>query len=249
MNQFKKASENSESFCSWIGMRPSWVISAANFVIIFAFIVGYLSKNITLAYSEVGFGTYYSGAHLLLIAICCLHISRHAARAESPERRREASIWKFAAIGFFYLFFDEIAQIHEKIDFTIHYLFIETKSNLTDGIDDLILLSYIVFGGIFLLYNRATFLRNIGYKKTYLAAFLLVLLMAALDIYGNVLAGSPAIERKSSDVARMNEMVAFLEDTVKLWGGALILIAVSGTFAQYRQPHPQSGSREAHAEV
>ena len=49
-------------------------------------------------------------------------------------------------------------------------------------IDDAILLSIIVFGGLFLLFNRKVFLRDYGYTKTYAFSFVLLVGMMLVDI-------------------------------------------------------------------
>lgn len=231
----KKLISTSESLCAKIGENPGWIVSSVNFVVILAFIFGYTINRLGWAYQEVGFGTYYSGLQLIAIALCCFLISTKLAKSPIHEGARDYFIWKLAAIGFLYLFLDEIAQLHEKIDFAIHFLFIENKSDVTDSIDDVIVLIYAIFGGIFLLTNKKTFLKELEYKKTYILSFLVVLMMVALDVLTGGNFDFIFDDWGGGNASRLRSMAVFLEDSLKLWGGALILVAVSGTYALLRK--------------
>lgn len=231
-----------EKACYAIGQHPGWIIAASNFLIIFAFIVGYIAGKLDFVYDEHGIGTYYSATQIFLISASCFFMYR-ALRRDSEGRHEKANIWRLGAIGFLYLFFDEIAQIHEKLDFTIHYLFIGQGDEFTDHIDDFIVFIYIIFGMLFLIRHSAVFMRDLRYRKTYALALLLLLGMALTDLRPDLLAEAARGLVADQRLSRINALPGFLEDSLKIWGGALILVAVSGTYVAEKRAHDPGAER------
>ena len=90
------------------------------------------------------------------------------------------------AIGGLFLAVDEIAQLHEMLDFGFHALFNIQENGITDRLDDLIVLLYIAAGG-YLLYRFQQEFRN--YRpafKLVLWAFGLAGIMVLLDLITNL---------------------------------------------------------------
>ena len=159
--------------------------------------------------------------------------------------RQNANIWKLGAIGFFYLFLDEIAQIHEKIDFAIHYIFGIKSTEFTDHIDDVVVLLYLIFGGFFLYLNRRVFFRQLRYKKTYALAFILLICMMVVDFQPALFGEAVMFLTNGTDTHRIHALTSFLEDSFKIWGGALILVAVSGTYVAEKATFESVGDKTA----
>jgi len=237
-----RTEEFAKSICLTLGKHPGWLLSTSNFIITLAIMTGYLIDRMSWAFSETGFGTYYSGLQIFLIAISCLLISNHVFKIPTELNKRHKLVWRIAAFGFFYLCLDELAQFHEKLDYAIHFMFSIQETKFTDMIDDAILLSIIIFGGLFLLFNRKVFLRDYGYTNTYAFSFVLLVGMMLVDI---ILGGAVDLSIDFIDAAaqvRITNLAYVLEDSLKIWGGTFLLMAVSGVLVKIKSNVEDDGN-------
>lgn len=103
-------------------------------------------------------------------------------------RRRIASpraIWLVMAVGFFYLGLDDVLQIHENIDKWIHALLHAQPDNLTDRIDDLLVLLYGLIGLAVMWRSRRDLLAYRAELWPLVPGFLLMVAMVACDTLTN----------------------------------------------------------------
>ena len=92
----------------------------------------------------------------------------------------------------------------------------------------------VIFGGVFLLVNGRVFLKDFGYKKTYAFAFFLIILMVIVDMSFIHLVDLFIDTLGEEAHLRLIHFGHVLEDSLKIWGGTCLLIAVSGTLIQKR---------------
>jgi hypothetical protein len=151
-------------------------------------------------------GTYYSGLLLVAAGALAFAVARKATR-------EMARFWRVAAIGFLFLSLDELTLVHEGVDKWIHVrLGWPDDDPITDHIDDVILLLYGAVALVWAFRYRATLLRMRWATLLLVAAFVVFLVMALLDI---------------TDFSKA------AEETLKVFSEALI---VSGLFAALQDP-------------
>ncbi|MGK7894890.1 MAG: hypothetical protein AB4372_15050 [Xenococcus sp. (in: cyanobacteria)] len=138
-------------------------------------------------FDETGIISWFSFLQLLVLCVLSWYIFSIRNQAEKITNSRQSShkLWKWIAWGFLYLAIDEIAQIHENLDWLIHQIFAIEETRLTDSMDDIFVLCYSLFV-LYLLYKfREEFRHYLGVIHLFAIAFSLKLLMVALDIYTN----------------------------------------------------------------
>ncbi|MBI4004146.1 MAG: hypothetical protein HY353_03910 [Candidatus Omnitrophica bacterium] len=109
----------------------------------------------TELFEEYRVMTYFSGAQILLIALLCWRIFQVRRRTSWHAGVTEpAWLWALFAAGAVFLALDEVLQVHENLDFTIHRLLGIQETNLTDRIDDAIVGLYGVVASAALALHR-----------------------------------------------------------------------------------------------
>ncbi|MBI4847147.1 MAG: GGDEF domain-containing protein [Nitrospirae bacterium] len=94
-------------------------------------------------------------------------------------------VWLFISLGFLFLAFDEVFEIHEKTDYLIHEVFQIRETGFTDRIDDLIILLY-GLTGMFVIYHYRDGLKKYVSALPYLKwAFTFLYIMVLLDVITN----------------------------------------------------------------
>ncbi|MGC9525076.1 MAG: hypothetical protein ACP5D7_05995 [Limnospira sp.] len=189
-------------------------------------------------FEETGIITWFSGIQLLVLSGLAWRIARIRKQAGIEGKKAPQNLWKWIAFGFVYLTVDEMAQIHEAIDFFIHYLFDMETTRLSDSIDDIIVIFYSLIG-FYILYNfRDEFKKYLGVFYLFAIAFLLKGIMVAFDIYTNdeeVLSDWFADPEQAK---RTLEWLRTIEDCFKILAEAVFIGAFVGCTAIARQITP-----------
>lgn len=182
-------------------------------------IAGWIARDPLDHFEEGGPLTWYSAAQLLAAAILCRRIRRQRPAA-APGR----GLWTMLGLGFVFLALDELFKIHERIDEAAHALLGLRQTELSDQIDDLIVLAYAMVGAALLWRWRAELKRH-GALWRYLAAGLvLTLAMVAADIASD----SPDLLRRiAAAPARFGAALTVIEETVKLLAEAVLLAGIA----------------------
>ncbi|CAN5313190.1 hypothetical protein BH23VER1_BH23VER1_02260 [soil metagenome] len=119
-------------------------------------------------------------------AICAAVFARRRQAGGASAARRPSFIWLAFAAGFVFLALDEWLEIHENLDGWIHkYVLQQPPTNLTDRIDDFIIIGYGGIGlGLIVLFRRE--LTHFGPALPYLAfAFVASVLSVGADAVSN----------------------------------------------------------------
>jgi hypothetical protein len=131
-------------------------------------------------------GTWVSAAHLVAMGLVAWRILMlRKAQTRQPILRSSLLIWALMAGGFFFLAADELFEIHEQVDLAIHSLFGITETSLTDRIDDLLVLLYLVIGLAAVCIARSELWRYRVTLPFFAAGFVLALAMVVLDVLTN----------------------------------------------------------------
>ncbi len=138
-------------------------------------------------FEETGIMSFFSGLQLLIMAGLSWRISliRQEVKMQSKSWKSPQNLWKIMAIGFIFLAADEVLEIHEGIDQLIHEVFRITETQLTDRIDDLIIVSYSMIGGYILYSFWHEFKRYQPAFFAFIVGFVLKAGMVMFDLYTN----------------------------------------------------------------
>ncbi|MEM9770725.1 MAG: hypothetical protein AAF889_03845 [Cyanobacteria bacterium P01_D01_bin.73] len=137
-------------------------------------------------FGEAGIISWLSFLQLLALAMLSLWIFLVRKRSAPLRWTAPQSLWRWMAIGFFFLAVDEIAQIHEMVDNGFHALFQVQENRLTDSIDDLIVLLYGVIAGYVLYLFRREFRHYRPAFKLIGFAFFWAAVMVVFDVFTNI---------------------------------------------------------------
>lgn len=131
-----------------------------------------------------------------------------------------------------------MAQIHEAIDFFIHYLFDMETTRLTDSIDDIIVIFYSLIG-IYILYNfKDEFKKYLGVFYLFVIAFILKGIMVAFDIYTNNDEAFSDWFTDSKQAQNLLDWLRVIEDCFKILAEGVFISALVGCMAIARQITP-----------
>jgi len=183
----------------------------------FSLFAGIANGNIEYYFKEGRLMTFFSSFQLIAIAVFCGII------AESKAQTRSIHIWSLIALGFVFLAFDEVLMIHEMIDFRIHDWLNMQETALSDRIDDLIVLLYLLIGLSLFWYYRDCLLPHLPIVKQYALPTLVLIgytiiadiLSNRQDIISNDLVFN--IIEKSEDFAKILAEYILLIATYRVW--------------------------------
>lgn len=100
----------------------------------------------------------------------------------SFDLRSPASFWALLAAGLLFLAADELLYIHERIDWLVHDLLDKEESDLSDSLDDVVVVIYACLGLACLWYYRDELRRNADLWPPVAVGLGLAALMVLLDI-------------------------------------------------------------------
>jgi len=218
----KDSTENSTYVNPWV-MR--FIIIFDSCIILIGLLFSILDTDRPReSFEEWGFVTIISGFQLLFIGFisCEIYLKRYVALKPVGEKL-QYYIWLIIGLGFFYLAFDELFELHEGIDYFIHDQLNMTETGVSDRLDEGILIGYIVIG--LLLLNSAKeeigrFKESFPYFKT---ALILVIIMVSIDLIANRkdLIGFFISDRGLRDGVWTS--LEIMEDIIKILAGGIIL--------------------------
>lgn len=94
---------------------------------------------------------------LLITSVICRRILDLRRPPGAPMFRGPTRIWALISLGFLFLAFDEALSIHEGIDSLLHGILSIEETDLTDRLDDLLILVYAIIGAILIYFHRSEF--------------------------------------------------------------------------------------------
>lgn len=136
------------------------------------------------SFAEWGFVTLLSGFQLLFIGLISWEIYRIRRKGKGVWEKSRY-IWVILGFGFIYLAFDEVFEFHEGFDYLIHQQLGIEETGLTDRLDDIIVISYLLVGLHLLNISRDEIKKFRNAFGPMRFAFALVILMSIVDVVSN----------------------------------------------------------------
>ena len=167
----------------------------------------------------------------MMIACACLLAAIYWRRRRAfghPRRAtllRPSLIWPVMAVGFLFLAADEIFEFHERFDLLLHTAFSLRETPLTDRIDDGIVLMYGVVGLALLSRARSELALFRGAWPLLRLALLLLFAMVIVDLLTNRWFAPAGIDPESTTIRALAGWGVVAEESLKLFSGALFVIA------------------------
>ena len=161
--------------------------------------------------------TWFSALQLLAIALMAgrIFFLRQKTVSFSKFWKSAGFIWFLLFWGFLFLCLDELMAIHEGLDRTIHYILDIDRTNLTDRLDDAIVLFYLYLFLVVLYWQRSELQRYRQVTSLFQSAIWLVLAMIFFDCLSHT---NDIIADKT-----LNQWVAATEDSLKIIAEGLLL--------------------------
>lgn len=228
--------------------RMPQILTADAAVIALALAYGHVVGNLDATFGEIGFVTFFSFFQLAAIAFVCERIGR-ARRAAAFGGGAGARIWRLMALGFAFLALDEVAQIHEKLDYLAHSLFIGEETALSDRLDDLIIAAYAVVGLWVMHRYREELLQHRAMRPFLVAGFVLLALMVVVDALTNREDLAALVFEDRSTLRTVLAVASVCEEGLKLAAEGCFLSGFLAVRARAAEPYVASSLRPASARV
>ncbi len=211
----------------------------------------YLETVTHLQFFKEGYPmTWLSAFHLLAVALTAWKTferrdpegSRMHWKAWFSRLDRPTSVWLLIAAGFVFLTLDEMLMLHELADIIIHFVFSIEANAVTDRLDDVLVLLYLIPGVIALVYywqelfpfRKAAFYLSLG--------MLCAMLMVAADIITNQNDIIPLFIEGTKASDRVFNLLKLFEESMKVLAEAFFIGALyfcyekAGTLPQAEAP-------------
>jgi len=197
---------------------PLFIVSFNVFVFVLAVIYGHGQGDVFHYFQEGRLITFWSSFQLVAIAVFCWVIhERDRLRHSGPVWSSGSLIWALMALGFLFLAFDETLMIHENADFKIHEILDIPETNLTDRLDDFIVLFYGLAGFYFMWRFRSGLTPYLAVaRKLVVPGILIFLAMVAADVLTN--------RRDIILDENLHNMLSLLEEATKIAAECLLLL-------------------------
>ncbi len=137
----------------------------------------------------------------------------------------QSKIWFLIAIGFLFLFLDEVALIHENIDKAVHIIFSIEETGLTDRLDDLIVVIYAVVGIFVLRHYKNEILKFKDAIPYIIIGFFFLILRIVIDILTNRSDIIPKFISNEELLTDLENFLAVTEGAGKLIAESLFIVA------------------------
>ncbi len=194
--------------------KELFIISTLVFVVLQ--VLGFIQfQNPTYYFYEGKPGTYFSFFLILFASIFSFKIFLLSKKY----------IWLLLSVGFFYIGLDEIIAIHEKLDWLIHQVFNIKETKITDELDDVILLLYLVIGLILIYKNKDEFKKGqfFLYMKVGVVFFIVMVLSNMVNDFF-----------KEVESRLLSKTLEAIEELTKFLAGSSFLIAVYSIYCSYK---------------
>ena len=144
-----------------------------------------LERNPMRYFDDGGFISVLSIGQLLFIAYLCWRISILRSQQNSllTGWKNPSTFWQVMTAGFIFLALDEGLQIHENIDKNLHKLLNLNPDGVTDILDDLIILMYVIIGLLFLWIFKKELRKFTSALRWFIIGFGFSFLTVALDLF------------------------------------------------------------------
>lgn len=153
------------------------------------------------------------------------------------------------ALGFAFLALDEVAQIHEKLDYLAHTLFIGEETAVSDRLDDLIVGVYALVGLWVMHHYLAELLQHRAMRPFLVAGFLLLGLMVAVDALTNREDLAALVFDDRSTRRAVLAVASVCEEGLKLAAEGCFLSGFLAVRARAAEPQMVPSLRPAHGRV
>ena len=173
---------------------------------------------------QSGYITYLSCLQLLIAAVLSMKIYRRV--KFSRQLNKTSWFWLIACIGLFFLALDDAIGIHEQIDFWLHDLFELKETDLTDLIDDLVVIGYLA---IFLIYVALKWQTIKVFQRSFIffqLGFILALVMAVLDLISNNKLFISMVIEDEQFILAIQEWLGAIEDSAKIFAEGMFIIGI-----------------------
>lgn len=175
-------------------------------------------------FGERGFITFLSTLQLLYTAWLAHKILQAQRFLLSADKQPQLVLWRMITFGFIFLAADEFLSLHEVADLFIHDLLNMPVTNVSDRLDDLIVLLYGLLSIGLLWKYRQTFRPYKTAIALFRKGFMLLFLMIAFDLLANEqdlleIAFTP--ETSNTLQIYLNQV----EDTIKVFAEAVFILA------------------------
>ena len=173
---------------------------------------------------QSGYITYLSFIQLSIAAVLSLKIYRKV--RFSRQLNKTSWFWLIACIGLFFLALDDVIGLHEQIDFWIHDWFELKETNLTDLIDDLVVVGYLA---IFLVYVAFKWQTIKVFQRSFIffqLGFILALVMAVLDLFSNNTLFISMVTEEEELISAIQEWFGAIEDSAKIFAEGMFIIGI-----------------------
>ncbi len=194
--------------------KELFIISTLVFVVLQ--VLGFIQfQNPTYYFYEGKPGTYFSFFLILFASIFSFKIFLLSKKY----------IWLLLSVGFFYIGLDEIIAIHEKLDWLIHQVFNIKETKITDELDDVILLLYLVIGLILIYKNKDEFKKGqfFLYMKVGVVFFIVMVLSNMVNDFF-----------KEVESRLLSKTLEAIEELTKFLAGSSFLIGIYSIYCSYK---------------
>lgn len=189
-----------------------------------------LNVNPQRYFQEQGYVSWFSFIQILFAAFLAWKIykSRKSNSITRTSNKGSASynMWAILSFGFLFLGIDEMGQVHENIDYLIHYFFQIQETANTDRIDSLIVLIYALFG-VITLYRAKSELSKF---RTAFPLFGIAFSLTFAMIFFDLLTDSPDFFNwviTNDSIARIvHQSFGIVEESCKIFAQGMFIIAL-----------------------
>ena len=197
------------------------VISIDIIIIILALVLGETPGQY---FNEWTFVTYFSSLQLLGASVVARKIFNiQKSKSKLRGLRAPYFIWGIIALAFAFMAFDEVAQVHEGIDFGIRKIFNIPKSGRYCRIDDVIIGFYGLIGIIVLYFYRNELKKFRKIFPLLLFGFFLFFCTVALNILSNKKLIFLVLTSNSDAVHIIKSWLGFFEESFKIIAEGIFL--------------------------
>lgn len=137
----------------------------------------------------------------------------------------QSKIWFLIAAGFLFLFFDEVALIHENIDKAIHIILNMQETGLSDRLDDLIVILYAAVGILILYKYKNEILKFKDAIQYIVIGFIVMIFRTAIDIVTNRADIVPRIINNEDQLIVISNYLAVAEGSGKIIAESFFIVA------------------------